>query len=136
MTQILSLILIDLLIVKKTNARYQIFIIYKVWWHYATLFEMYYFLTFIHTIQSHSVHPSPFAVARLLESSSRLRSARGASMGCRAEIRTRSCLQQADALPTELRRILLFAAQCTIVKFMTFCLLGLVGAVAIIFLNI
>jgi hypothetical protein len=29
------------------------------------------FLTFIHTIQSHSVHPSPFAEARLLESSSR-----------------------------------------------------------------
>ncbi len=24
-----------------------------VWWHYATLFEIYYFLTFIHTIQSH-----------------------------------------------------------------------------------
>ena len=38
----------------------------KVWWHYATLFEIYYFLTFIHTIQSHSVHPSPFAEARLL----------------------------------------------------------------------
>ncbi len=50
------------------------------------------FLTFIHTIQSHSVHPSPFAEARLLESSLRLRSARGASMGCRTEIRTRACL--------------------------------------------
>ncbi len=37
-------------------------------WHYATLFEIYYFLTFIHTLQSHSVHPSPFAEARLLES--------------------------------------------------------------------
>ncbi len=32
------------------------------------------FKTFIHTIQSHYVHPSPFAEARLLESSSRLRS--------------------------------------------------------------
>jgi hypothetical protein len=64
----------------------------KVWWHYATLFEIYYFLTFIHTIQSHSVHPSPFAEARLLETSSRLRSATGASMGCRDEIRTRACL--------------------------------------------
>jgi hypothetical protein len=31
----------------------------------ATLFEIYYFLTFTHTIQSHSVHPSPFAEARL-----------------------------------------------------------------------
>jgi hypothetical protein len=39
----------------------------KVWWHYATLFEIYYFLTFIHTIQSHSVHSSPFAEARLLQ---------------------------------------------------------------------
>jgi hypothetical protein len=29
-------------------------------------FEIYYFITFIHTIQSHSVHPSPFAEARLL----------------------------------------------------------------------
>jgi hypothetical protein len=37
----------------------------KVWWHYATLFEIYYFLTFIPTIQSHSVHPSPFAEVRL-----------------------------------------------------------------------
>ncbi len=41
----------------------------KVWWHYATLFEIYYFFN-IHTIQSHTVHPSPFAEARLLESSS------------------------------------------------------------------
>jgi hypothetical protein len=33
----------------------------KVWWHYADLFEIYYFLTFIHTIQSHSfiLHHSP-----------------------------------------------------------------------------
>jgi hypothetical protein len=67
-------------------------LILKVWWQYAALFEIYYLLTFIHTIQSHSVHPSPFAEARLLESSSRLRSARGASMGCRAEIRNRACL--------------------------------------------
>ncbi len=40
--------------------------------------KLYYFLPFIHTIQSHFVHPSPFAEARLLESSSRLRSAREA----------------------------------------------------------
>jgi hypothetical protein len=46
----------------------------------------------IHSYNTYSVHPSPFAEARLLESSSRLRSARGASMGCRAEIRTRACL--------------------------------------------
>jgi hypothetical protein len=49
-------------------------------------------VTFIHTF----IHPSPFAEARLLISSSR---------GCRAENRTRACLtQQADALPTGLRR--------------------------------
>jgi hypothetical protein len=41
------------------------FYFFKVWWHYATLFEIYNFLTFIHTIQSHSVHSSPFAEARL-----------------------------------------------------------------------
>ncbi len=34
----------------------------KVWWHYATLFEIYYFLTFIHTIQSH-IHSS-FTIRR------------------------------------------------------------------------
>ena len=67
-------------------------------------FWIYYFLTFIHTIQSHSVHPSPFAEARLLESSSHLRSARGASIETRFELGP--ALQQADALPTELRRIL------------------------------
>ncbi len=67
-------------------------------------FWIYYFLTFIHTIQSHSVHPSPFAEARLLESSSHLRSARGASNETRFELGP--ALQQADALPTELRRIL------------------------------
>jgi hypothetical protein len=36
----------------------------KVWRHYATLFEIYYFLTFIHTIQSHirssfTIHRGP-----------------------------------------------------------------------------
>jgi hypothetical protein len=45
----------------------------KVWWHYATLFEINYFLTFIHTIQSHSVHPTPFAEARLLEDGHQLK---------------------------------------------------------------
>jgi hypothetical protein len=58
-------------------------------------------LTFIHTIQSHSVHPSPFAEARLLESSSRLRSSWGASMApwdAEPRFELGPALQQADAL--------------------------------------
>jgi hypothetical protein len=43
----------------------KVFFFFKVWWHYATLFEIYYFfkhsfIQYIHT----SVHPSPFAEAR------------------------------------------------------------------------
>jgi hypothetical protein len=53
------------------------------------------------------IHPSPFAKARLLVSSSLLRSARE-EPPCDAEQRIElgPALQQVDALPTELRRTL------------------------------
>jgi hypothetical protein len=63
----------------------------QVWWHDATLFEIYYFLTFIHTVQ---YNHTPFILHHSLRPVflNPHRSARGASMGCRAEIRTRACL--------------------------------------------
>ncbi len=53
------------------------------------------------------IHPSPFAEACLLVSSSLIRSARGEPpWGAEPRIELWHALQQADTLPTELRRTL------------------------------
>jgi hypothetical protein len=61
------------------------------------------FIQYNHTF----IHPSPFAEARLLVSSSLLHSAREEPpWGAEPKIELRPALEQADALPTELRRTL------------------------------
>ncbi len=64
-------------------------------------------LPLIHTVQHKFIHPSPFAEACLLVSSSILRSAREEPpWDAEPRIELGPALQQAVALPTELRRIL------------------------------
>ncbi len=66
-----------------------------------------FFVNFNNHSHSAIIHPSPFAVARLLVSSSLLRSAREKPpWGAEPRIELGPALQQADALPTELRRTL------------------------------
>jgi hypothetical protein len=73
--------------------------------HYATLFYIYYLLILIHTLQPSFIHPSRFAEACLLVSSSLLRSAREEPpWGAEPRIKLWPALQQPDALPTEPRR--------------------------------
>ncbi len=86
-------------------------------YHYMALCHSFWSLLLfnIHSYNTITLRSS-FTIRRgpFLESSSRLCSARGASMGCRAEIRTRACLTAsrrttnwaAPHPPTELRRIL------------------------------
>ncbi len=76
----------------------------KVWWHYATLFKIYYFLTLIYALQSHSVHPSVFLNPH------RVFAQQGEPpWDAEPRFELGPALQQADALPTELRRILISA---------------------------
>jgi hypothetical protein len=73
-----------------------------VWLHYATLFYIYYLLILIHTLQPSFNHPSRFAEACLLVSSSLLRSTRvEPPWGAEPRIELWPALQQADALPTD-----------------------------------
>jgi hypothetical protein len=69
----------------------------KVWWHAATLFIYF-------TITEHTYNIFIYNTRRLpLLISSLLPLGRGPPLGCRAEIRTRLAIQQADALLSEPR---------------------------------
>jgi hypothetical protein len=78
----------------------------KVWCHYATLFDIHYYLTIIHTVQSY-IHSS-FTIRRGPPSYISSISAREEppAWGAEPRIELGPALQQADApLPTELCRI-------------------------------
>ena len=91
---------------------------FKVWWHHATLFKIYYFQhSFFH--YNHTfIHPSPFAEARLLVSSSLVSSARGTSRGAEPRLELGPAVQQAPAkttLPQFISRcfsVLNFCSRC------------------------
>ncbi len=78
-----------------------IFKLIKVWWHYATLLDIN--TVIFNTLYNHTfIHPSPFAEACLLVSSSLLRSAKDEPpWDAEPRIELGPALQQADALPTE-----------------------------------
>ncbi len=93
------------------------FFFLNVWWHDATLLVYFsYFITYIHTfIQSHSYNTfiRRHSLRPLSISSSLVCSVGEPPCGAEPRIELGPALQQADALPTELRRtILSYAAPC------------------------
>jgi len=111
--------------VRKTEKRNSTFSIYflKVWWQDATLFDLFYdfwlYSTYIHTITFvHYSHPSPVAEVHLQFPHCLRAQWEKPPWGAEPRFELGPAIQQASALPIELRCSLI-ELRCSLLNFIT-----------------